>query len=263
MNFTPLTIDQIGRKAPAVLATEPMEGASNKYSFVSTVDAIELIMQAGWYPYNVQSAGTRKASGKDGFQKHLIKFTRGETLSGKNDERFDLLLFNSHDRGSAFKLAMGVFVFVCLNGMVVGDEAMNFSHKHIGFDEEEFLYSVHEIADSGKQIASRVDDFKQIELTRQESGIYAKAAAELISDEPEKVNLDDMLRARRYEDRNNTLWKTYNKVQENLMKGGVRRQNMKRTRKIKAIDKNVKLNKALWVLTEEMSSIKTGNKALS
>lgn len=256
MNFTPLTIDEIGSKAPAVFATEPMEGASEKYSFVSTVDAIELIMQEGWQPYSVQQASVRKDN-RSGYQKHIIKFTMGETLNELNKERFDLLLFNSHDRGSAFKLAMGIYVMVCTNGLVVGDERMSFSHKHIGFNEYEFLHSVREIANNGHQIASKVDDFKQIEMTEQESGVYARAAAELI-DDPEIVNLNDMLRARRWEDRKNSLWKTYNRVQENLTKGGIRRKDKKRTRKIKAIDKDVKLNKALWVLTEQMAAIKSG-----
>lgn len=251
-----LTLDQIIDLAPAVATTNPIGKASGKYSFVSTIDAIELIQSAGWLPYRASQSAVAKKS-NDGFQRHLIKFTRPDMLLPASEERIDLILFNSHDTGSSFKIAMGIFRFVCANGMVVGDSALEFAHRHINFDQSAFLRSVTAIADNGSRIADQVGDFKAIELTPQENGIYAQAAAQLISDTPEKVHAPDLLHARRYDDRvKNNLWTTFNKVQENVIKGGVRRQGMKRTRGIKAIDKDLKLNKALWMLTERMAEIK-------
>jgi len=54
------------------------------------------------------------------------------------------------------------------------------------------------------------------------------------------------------------LWHTYNMVQENLMKGRVRQTNLRSSRPIKSIDKNVKVNRALWELAEGMKKIKQG-----
>ena len=62
-----------------------------------------------------------------------------------------------------------------------------------------------------------------------------------------------------------------NIVQENMMKGGIpclhRQGGLKKddsgnlrsvtTRKIKSIDRDVKVNKALWNLTEKMKALKT------
>lgn len=261
-----LTPEKIARYAPSALATTPMPGVSDKYSFVSTMDAVELIQSLGWMPYWADEANVRKDD-KEGFQRHIIKFTMGQALTEVGQERIDLLLYNSHDRGSAFKLAMGIYRLVCSNGLVVGDDRLSFSHKHIGFDESAFLDSVRAIANNGHKIASKVDDFKSIEMAPNEQGIYAAAAAELITEDVKEINLPDLLTARRWDDRRaNDLWTTYNRVQENIIKGGVRRvgrtesgRRKKRLRAVKSIEKDVRLNKALWTLTEKMAEIKGKN----
>lgn len=255
LEFAPLTIDQIGEKAPSVLATEPIDRVSSKYSFVSTIDAVELIMGSGWKPVDAKESVTR-SEGKKGFQSHLIRFTMGDAITKLGEERMDLLLYNSHDGLSSFQLSMGLFRLVCSNGLVVGDPSTSFRHKHINFDQDAFVVSVQDIANSGSRIAQKVEDYKLIELSPDEKGAYAMAASELISDEPEEVNKYDLVRARRYGDRKDTLWHTYNNVQENIIRGGVRRQGKKRTRKLSSIQKDIKLNKALWTLTEKMAEIR-------
>jgi hypothetical protein len=68
-----------------------------------------------------------------------------------------------------------------------------------------------------------------------------------------------LLTTRRREDYNVDLWTTFNKVQENFIRGGMRGitktgKNMS-TRAISSVSENVTLNKALWVLTEEMAKL--------
>ena len=257
-NITPISLDQIGQRAPSALATEPMNGASQKYSFVSTIDAVELVMSRGWKPYDASQSFVRKEE-RAGFQSHIIKFTMGETLKEAGDERLDLVLFNSHDRGSAFKLMLGIFRLVCSNGLIVGDKAMSFAHKHIGFDQDAFVKSVNEIAANGRMISNKVDVFKEIELTRPEQLTFAKATTELLADKTEDqqaINLADIIKPRRWDDKKDDLWTTYNRAQENVMRGGIRREGKKRTRKVNSVSRDIKLNKALWTLTEEMAKLK-------
>ena len=70
------------------------------------------------------------------------------------------------------------------------------------------------------------------------------------------VTTDQILTPRRYEDRSGDLWTTYQRIQENLIKGGLYGRNAKggrtHTRAIKGIDGDVKLNRALWVMAENM-----------
>lgn len=65
-----------------------------------------------------------------------------------------------------------------------------------------------------------------------------------------------ILTPRRYEDRQDDLWTTYQRLQENLLKGGLsgRTAQGKRThtRAVNGIDGDVKLNRALWVMAESL-----------
>lgn len=70
------------------------------------------------------------------------------------------------------------------------------------------------------------------------------------------VTTDQILTPRRYEDRSDDLWTVYQRVQENLMKGGLAGRTAQgrsnRTRAVNGIDGDVKLNRALWVMAENM-----------
>ena len=69
-----------------------------------------------------------------------------------------------------------------------------------------------------------------------------------------------VLNARRFEDRSDDLWTTFNRVQENLTRGGLhgrsRSGRAMSTRPVTGIDQNVKLNRALWVLADAMRRLK-------
>jgi len=261
-NISILSNDDIIEMAPAAGAWEPMEGVSSKYSFVPTVKAIDLLREVGWQPIFASQSGVRKRA-RDGYQKHLIRFAKPSLIM--RDERIDLLLYNSHDRGCSFKLIAGVFRFVCSNGLVVGDEYANFSHKHIGFNPDDFMQSAVQIADSAGDIASQMDELKQIELIPQAKSIFAKSAHKLVYDEPDEAPIqpDDLLKTRRYEDEGSDVWSVFNVVQSNIIDGGLRgskigangRRRRVTTRPVKALDKNLKLNQALWVLTQEMGKL--------
>ncbi|WP_319549506.1 DUF932 domain-containing protein [Desulfogranum marinum] len=260
---TSLTNDQITTLAPAAGSVEPINGVSSRYSFVPTLTAVDLLRDAGWLPIHAEQSAVRKAE-RDGYQRHLIRFAKnGLSFSG---ERVDLVLFNSHDRGCAFKLIASVWRQVCGNGLMVASEFANFSHKHIGFSPDAFLHSAGEIASAAGTIADRVDEMKIIEMTPDERGVFAQAAHGLIYDEPEQapVQSSQLLRERRYDDKGNDLWTTFNVIQENVMRGGLKglsrgsngRLRRTTTRPVKALDRNIKLNQALWFLTEKMAELK-------
>lgn len=65
-----------------------------------------------------------------------------------------------------------------------------------------------------------------------------------------------MLSSRQWQDESNDIWTTYQRIQENLIKGGLSARTIKgkraHTRAVKGIDGDVKLNRALWVMAENM-----------
>ena len=77
---------------------------------------------------------------------------------------------------------------------------------------------------------------------------------------PAPITPTQLLDARRPEDLGHNLWNALQRTQENLMRGGLpgrtaRGQRM-HTRRIASIDGSVTLNRALWILAEEMRKIK-------
>jgi hypothetical protein len=100
-------------------------------------------------------------------------------------------------------------------------------------------------------------------LNEGEQAAFAHAALTLKYDDPDKpapITEDQLLTSRRFEDRANDMWTTFSRVQENMLKSGLRERSRNgratTTRAVTGIDQNVKLNRALWVLAEEMRKLK-------
>ena len=146
--------------------------------------------------------------------------------------------------------------------MIIASAAMGqLRRRHTGDALREVIEGTDEIVDALPTIAGQVDRFQEIELKPAEQTAFAEAALS-VRWEPEHapVTPSQLLAARRPEDDTPTLWTTYQRVQENLLKGGqksVRRAERRTTtRAVKSVDGNVKLNQALWLLTERMAALK-------
>ncbi len=259
-----LSNNQLIEIAPAIGATAPHSDVSEWYSFVPTTKAVDLLRDSGWLPVSAEQSSVRSEE-REGFQKHMIRFIQPHLDAGS--ERVDLVLFNSHDRGCAFKLIASVWRKVCGNGLMVASELANFSHRHVGFKPEIFVESAQVIADQASEISYQVNDMKVIDLSPDERGVFALSAHSLLYDDAEQAPIrpDQLLKERRYDDKGKDLWSTFNVIQENVMKGGIRgsrfnpetnRIQRTSTRKVKSLDRNIKLNQALWTLTEKMAELK-------
>jgi hypothetical protein len=255
-----LSNETLIRLVPAIAATAPIEEVSTKYSFIPTLTVINYLRDAGWLPVMAGQSNVRKEE-RNGFQKHMIRFTRPDLVV--NGHRMDMLLYNSHDRGCAFKLVGGVFRFVCSNGMVIGDKMAEYSHRHVGFSPEKFIESAGYVNGHVEKTAGVIEDWQTIEMTEVEQGVFARTAHNYIYPEQEKapIRADQLLTTRQYEDSNKKdLWTTFNTVQENALRGGLRGRNAKgrrtTTRGVKSIDKDKRLNQALWLMAEEMEKLK-------
>jgi hypothetical protein len=128
-----------------------------------------------------------------------------------------------------------------------------------------YTYSIIETANQMLDVA---DDMASIVLNRDEQHIFAEAAHALKFADSESstvITPESLLKPRRAVDqRGSDLFTVFNVIQENLIKGGVSGYRMNqygyttraKTREVKAIDQNVKLNRALWSLTEKMMELK-------
>ncbi len=244
---------------------------SKKYSYIPTTQVVSVLENHGWFPVMAKEMNSRKEENK-GFQKHMLAFRNQKVTIKNKDQLFpQIILTNSHDGLASFCLQAGIYRLVCGNGMVVADSMLETKKiRHMGYTDQAVSMAVEEICDTVPTIGRRVNDFQIIDLTPDEKGVFAQAAliAKYGEEEVEKrdFNTDRLLLPMRYADQAPTLWSTFNTVQEKLINGGTFetktdpdrpwRKKTGKARAVNSISENIRINKALWMLTEKMAELK-------
>jgi hypothetical protein len=290
---TPLTIDQLRHYAPSAFATEAHESRSNRYTYIPTSEVIAGLIREGFQPFKATQSRSR-IEGKTEFTKHMIRFRHPDAfakIQRVGDSVPEVVLINSHDGTSAYKLSAGLFRLVCSNGLMVSDSTVEMlSVMHKGDIVNQVIEGSFQIVGQSEKSLATAETWNQLALTAGDQGAFADAARELrFGDEEGEIKTPitavDLLRPRRDEDANGPvgwrgyrtevapkqdLWHTFNVVQENVIKGGLHGRyragvngamtNRRiTTREVKGIDQDVKLNRALWMLAERMAELKAAS----
>ncbi|EMM4514137.1 DUF945 domain-containing protein [Salmonella enterica] len=256
----PLTDDQIARVAPSIFADAAHESRSERYTYIATIEVLNGLRKEGFQPFFACQTRTRREDKRD-HTKHMIRLRHADQINGK--EANEIVLLNSHDGSSSYQMIAGMFRFVCANGMVCGDAVGEIRVPHKGNVIDRVIDGAFEVLDSFELANEQREGMQGITLTEREQIAFARAALEVRYDDPATpapITEDQLLTPRRFEDRKSDLWTTFNRVQENMIKGGLRGRakngRTATTRAVQGIDRNVSLNRALWVLGEEMKRIK-------
>jgi hypothetical protein len=257
-----LTPDQLRQVAPSIFAESPWERMSDRYRMVPTIEVVGMLADRGFRPVRAQQSRSR-IEGKGDFTRHLIRFRHDDYMGeAAGAELPELVLCNSHDGTSAYQFMSGIFRLVCSNGLTV--QSADFGSikvRHSGgrdFQERVIEATCQVIEDAPRTLA-KVEAWKQIELTAPQREAFAAAVSE-VRDATVEVEPRELLVPRRPEDRKPDLWTTVNVVQENVIKGGVRGTSEKTGRRVKtravgSVAEDVRLNRALWTLTERMAEM--------
>lgn len=269
INFTSRTaleLSDVQRIAPSVFAENKHESRSDRYAYIPTSEVLTRLMSEGFRPYSVMQGGSRDEA-KRGFTKHLIRLRHDSQQLSVGGTHNEIVLINSHDGTSSYRLMAGVFRLVCGNGMVVAQNIIDDVRvTHTGDVAGRVLDGCISILDRLPEVGDSVARMSGLHLTDGEQRAFATAA--LIArygEEPAPIKPDQVLSARRTDDTPATLWHTLNRTQESLIRGGVRyvqrdergyRVASRHTRPINGIDQNTNVNRALWALAEEMAKLK-------
>jgi len=262
---TPLSNEQIARYAPSVLAQEAHESRGERYTFIPTIEVLDGLRREGFQPFEVRQTRVRDQSKRE-HTKHLVRL-RHESSITSLEEVPEIILLNSHDGSSSYQLLSGFFRFVCSNGLIAGDVCNDIRVRHSGNVVDDVIEGAVRVLDNVEEIAGRIDTYKSITLAPEEATVFANAALSLRWDEDKApVQADQVLRTRRWADNKADLWTTFNRVQENLLKGGLsgRSTTGRRTstRAVGGVNENVKLNRALWSLADGLAQLKTNQVSL-
>ncbi len=270
-----LSFDQMSQFAPTVFASERHASRSERFQVIPTHELLGGLAKEGFVPVKVQVGGSRDEE-KRAFTKHLIRFRRQDDLVGApkvGDSHPEVVLMNAHDGTSSYQLHAGLFRLVCLNGMVVSDA--NFGQVKVGHSGKDVLGKVIEgtyrVLDDAVLALGRAQELQAVNVTTDEQRIFGEAALRLRFDDETlpRINGSEVVRARRSADAHSSLWHTFNRAQENLIRGGLSyrhtneegRVSSRETRAVNGADGDLKLNRALWHLTTEFAKLKSHSMA--
>lgn len=245
-----LTLETLKEITPSVFATSPSPKMSQKYTFVPTMDIIENFDREGWKVYSA------KQIGRGQFAQHELRLRNGE-LPNVGDSLIEAVVRNSHNGLSTFSVSAGLHRLVCSNGLTVPTSiADSISVRHMKFD----VGMVKEITD---QFAERLPLIQRsvgkmettfLEEERLVDFVNKSALIRWEKGSMPKINVEDFLRPERDGDVGNSVWKTFNVIQEKFVRGGLQYKSPKgrltTMKELKNFQNINKINTNLWELAE-------------
>jgi len=260
----PLADDQMRQAAPSIFAAGKHDSRSERYTYIPTIEVLRGLRKEGFEPFMVAQSKSR-TEGKTEYTKHMIRMRYAAQVNARTEAN-EIILINSHDGASAYQMLAGVFRFVCCNGLVVGTVSNDIRIPHKGRIQDDVIDGAFKVLDDFEAVDASTDSMKTLALRPEEQRAFATAALALRYGErsddqaPTPVTAEQLVEARRPEDLGNSLWTTFQRVQENTLRGGQAGRNAQgrrmHTRPVGSIDRTVSLNRALWVLAEEMRKLK-------
>jgi hypothetical protein len=167
----------------------------------------------------------------------------------------EIVLINSHDGRSAYQLRAGLFRPVCTNGMLTAIGDFGVIHvSHRGNVVANVVEAAQRITREFGRVGEAVQEMRETPLTGGQQMDFAREALALRYPDPIEppVQPAQLLERRRVADIGDDVWRTFNSLQEHVMRGGLCGRTATgramHTRGIRAIRENVRLNTGLWKL---------------
>ena len=259
---TPIADDQLREVAPSIFAEAAHDSRSARYTYIPTSTILDGLRKEGFQPFAVTQTRVRD-EGKRDFTKHMLRLRHASQIA--DTEANEIILLNSHDGTSSYQMLAGMFRFVCANGLVCGNAVSDVRVPHKGQIMDNVIEGAYDVLDGFGLVRELRDDMRAISLRPAEAEIFARSALTLKYEpdpvKPAPVTESQILAPRRSADSGTDLWTTFNRVQENLVRGGLPARNAAgrrtRTREVQGIDQSVKINRALWLLADEMKKLKS------
>ncbi len=252
-----LTLEEAIAKAPAIAATRPADHINlNRYKFTPTTEVISHMNDLGFVLTDAKQSATKLDLRRD-YGTHIVTFQHPELSikgsDGKLEAKPTVVLLNSHDGVTPIKFEMGMFRLVCSNGLMIKDQDFGgFRERHTKMDFNAVKSLISEKIEGMSKVVEKISRWNGVEMSAGQRIAFATEALamRLSSDrQAEDYEINEILSSRRKEDDSNSLWHVFNRVQENLIKGGFQMNN-RTARPITNPIQDMTLNQGLWTLAE-------------
>ncbi len=266
-----LTDDQIRVAAPSAFANTAHELRSSVFTVIPTCEVLRELRSEGFEVVQAGQSSSRDAS-KRAHTKHLLRLRhRAQTITSTSRALGDVFpevsLVNANDGSSSYVLSAGLFRLICLNGMTTSERAFApVRVTHQGDVISKVIEGTYTVLNDSVKALEHAEHWQAVNLDPTEIVAFGEAARVLRFGDTEgrvtsPITAATLLTPRRVADSGRNLWNVFNRVQENMIAGGLRgtaRSNDGRTRRVRTqritgIDQDQRLNRALWTLAEALA----------
>jgi hypothetical protein len=192
---------------------------ANSYEGIHTASIIESLAVSGWELASSSQRRAYKTKVEDAYHVARLKHKTYKTIDG---DRIELVISNSHDKSSSFKVNIGVFRLVCSNGLVLGEnllQPMIIPHKGFLTKVVPELIDLY-MAKALDKVEESIKKMQEKKLSTKEKKDLAEKAFYLKHKEGyAPFDLVQLYTPNRKEDNGSDLWSIYNVIQENLTHG--------------------------------------------
>lgn len=260
-NITGISMEVAREKAPAIFATKPADYINLKrYNFTPTTEIIDYMKDMGYVLTEAKQSKTKVALRND-YGTHIVQFQHPDLYvkdsEGGVEARPTIVLLNSHDGSRPIQFEMGMFRLVCSNGLMIKSMDMgSFKERHTKYTFQQVKDLISSKVDTLPKVVEKINVWNGVDMTAKERRQFAVDALLLRLGEErqlEDYEINSVLEARRPADEGNTLWRTFNAVQENIIKGGFQ-LNERSARGITNPVQDMVLNQGLWQLADAYAS---------
>lgn len=238
---------------------------SDRYVPIATQDVIdEIKKQAGEVKITGFNNANVRKPGKDGFQKHAVicELPESEMIDGT---KMNIIIFNSNDRSTSLQIFMGTLRMACSNQMVWGEELTEpVRIRHTQKDwKESIKYLMDEYEIIKLETEEMIDNMMQTPMSYDDiARLVKKVNIEILDPDITGSLLDplELNSVHRKEDIGNDAWHVFNRLQYNLLNGGIQRiiekeddegilfPHISKTHKVSDVTKQIDFNRKLHSL---------------
>ena len=280
-----MELSDIAEICPAVLTETAAPETSGRYGFINTMQAMQILGDCGFRPTQATQRPSRKASHRP-FAMHAISFAHDDDLNKSNwESRPELTIFNSHDAKAALSIHAGVYRAICSNHLL-GGEGFKSKMRHSHTTANGFESMLKETAANLPRMMQRVSALQETTVDKESAMDFAYNAAALRWEQmppnvegrfmsPEQAKpgtyfdsgtVFDVFQANRYADHGPNAWRVFNRIQENIMRGGPsivsltsraketgQGWKLRKSKAITSLPKTIDINRKLWDLADALA----------
>jgi hypothetical protein len=286
-----LSINGIEQRAPAVFADTVKNTLSPRYAQLRTADVLPIMSDYGFVPVQAAQKNSRKANPLH--TQHMVAFAHRDTLVdtySADAQRGEIVLYNSHDGTGSIRMFAGCYRLICSNGVIAGegyDARLYHSKANVNSFEQMLAQTVERLPalmDRIQQMKSKeMSHLAQMELavraaqtrwawTTERWAWTTEHASLMVQNmfddvKPTKGSfatghtVSGLLRVQREADAYANSWVVFNRIQENIIRGGAMIKSFnernpdgiyRKSRPVNSVTENVRVNRELWNAAEQV-----------